>query len=198
MSKDNLKRDINLFESIFKDKTKKTRDMEKDIKTSLKIFAGVACAAAVFLGINIGINVIRVNALLKENDSLATPEFLEEVAANKALVESLKVENQMLKDKLIEFESTTKLTIQDINDIAYYQTPDVTITGISYTEGCVKLRCQGTDELTGADFAQNLRSSGKFEDVVYTGVTKASENVYTVEISIYLHSEVSVDEGGDN
>lgn len=193
MKKDNLKRDINFFEAIFKDKTKKTRDMEKDIKTSIKVFAGVACAVVVILGGSIGYTKIRTAALLSANANLATPEKLQEIENNKVKAESLKVQNQKLDEKIKEFNSVVKLTLEDLTDVAQNQPYDIIITGVSYKEGELKLNCQGNNELIGAYFAQTLRNSEKFDDVQYTGVTK-NDTLYNAEVVVLLHNDA---EGGE-
>lgn len=195
MKKDNLKRDINFFEAIFKDKTKKTRDMEKDIKTSIKVFAGVACAVIIILGGKIGITKIRTAALLSENANLASPEKLQEIENNKTKAEFLKTQNELLDAKIKEFNAFTKLTTSDLADVAFYQPDGISIKGVSYSSGKIKLSCQGANELIGAYFAQSLRNSGEFEDVQYTGVTKAGTE-YTAEVVIVLPNEEAVNGEG--
>lgn len=197
MKKDNLKRDINFFEAIFKDKTKKTRDMEKDIKTSIKIFVGVACAVIVILGGKAGITMISTSAMLSENENLASPEKIAEIEQNKTKAESLRVQNEMLDAKIKEFNGITKLTMANLADVAYYQPSGIVIKSVSYEEGELKLSCQGTDELIGAYFAQSLRNSGKFDNVIYTGASKSEANVYTAEVTIILPKAETADANGE-
>lgn len=187
MKKDKLKRDINLFEAIFKDKTRKSVDITTQIKSCAKIFAAVLAVAVVLLTAMCIFSALRISDLERENAALATPEKLEEIALNKAKVEALTTENQMFAQTLTDFDNSTKLTIQNLKDVAYYQPPNMIVTSISYSEGTLTLNCQGADELTGASFARSLRDSGKFNDVIYTGTAK-SDSVYTFSISVQLLS----------
>jgi hypothetical protein len=189
MAKAKYKGDINLFEAIFKDKSRKAADLEKQLKDTLKICGCVVAAGFAIMILVNGSTKVRIGLIERETKSIATPEKLEEIEENKQLAASLKVENEMLQSELDSINASTKLTMRDIENIASFQPVEIKVTNFGYTEGVITLACSSTDELSGTNFANAMRVSNKFENIEYTGVTKAGEGNYTFTIKITLKNE---------
>lgn len=198
MKKDNLKRDINLFEAIFKDKTSKARDMEKDIKTCIKIFVAVACICIVGFAGFIGFDIVSMQRYKALNQALSEEINEEDVRKLKNEVDSIKSQNEKLQEKLDEFKTLSNLRIDDIQNIAYEQPEGVTITSFEYNSGEFEILCKSSDELSGSYFAGNLRNSDRatYENVYCTSITP-SDDGYLTTITFSIPENESSTEGGD-
>lgn len=188
LKKVNFKHDINMFDCVFKDKSRNVVDFEKQIRKSLRLFAVIFIGVFAILMVDKSISSLRIKIIQSENESLATPERLAEIEQNKIKRDTLSMENQMLKSKMQEFSDSEKLTIKDIEDIATLQPVDLVISGFNYNEGTVNLSCIGNNELTGASFANSLRQSNKFNSVIYTGASKSEEN-FSFSITVELKED---------
>lgn len=187
----NLKRDINFFIALGKDKGKATVDFNKQIRKTLLIFAAVAFVSIVVILVDKGFQSINKANWENKVESVATEERLKEIQATKEKSEKLADENKALKSKIDEYAGFEKLLIEDIENVARLQINGLFITSFAYNEGILTLACYGTSEQTGPDFANALRQSNKFTSVEYTGMSAAEEGKYPFSVSLSYIEETT-------
>jgi hypothetical protein len=203
----NLKRDINLFAVIGQDANGFAVDFEKWLKLSLVLFGIIAVASVVLLGGINGAQKLRISGL--NSDIAALEEPLARIEEYKTESEQLQVDIDAFKLSISEFEQQSRLTIKDIENIAYCMPSNVTLNSFSYNDDTVVLSCTGTSELAIADYANSLRNKSEknpnptseedyyiydFDGVTYTGVSKSGEGSYTASITVTLKSRVVEEE----
>lgn len=72
---------------------------------------------------------------------------------------------------------------KDMYDRMLLQKPDrVTLTNLMYTTNGITLNCTTTDNMPPADFAQNLDTSGLFNQVKYSGFSASAEGTVVFQI----------------
>lgn len=199
----NLKRDINLFAVIGQDSNGFAVDFEKWLKLSLTFFAIVAVAVMVLLGMVNGGQKLKIRGLEKDIADLEEP--LARIELLKSESEQLQMDIDVFQQSVSEFDQQPRLTMKDIEKIAYCMPNSVAIASITYNEQNVVISCSGNSELAIADYANSLRNSKEqnpeptgeddfyiydFDDVTYTGVTKSDEDVYSAAITVVLKSRV--------
>ena len=190
MNSKKLKRDINLFESIFKDKSRAAVDTRKLINNSIRILVIVLIIALVrYMGHYLFLK-ISTAAVESANETLKAENDFDQIAKNKALAQELQVGNDNLKAQLETFRTSEQLHMEDIKNIANEQPVDIIMTSFKYNDGVLTFECSGSDELTGADFANLLRNSKHFKNVKYEGFSKRESNyVFTISLEIDKEAE---------
>jgi cell division protein FtsB len=180
------KSDINLFDCIFRDKTKKAVNLEKEIKKSVLVFAGVAVVA---LAVG-GLGVIGQKGMLEYTKSrtakLRETFDFDAINAKKAECEKLTADNQKIRDELANFEASPQFKTELLGYIAAAQPEDIIINNISYSDSVITLDCTGSEQLTGAKFANRLREEeDAFRDVNYVGASGSGTSwSFSIQVTI--------------
>jgi outer membrane murein-binding lipoprotein Lpp len=177
------KSDINLFDCIFKDKTKKAINLEKEIKKSLIIFGVVAVGAFVVFGGACATQKVLLENVKNQITKLNTDYDFNEIQATKEKGEKLDADNTKIREELDNFEKASRFKTDYFKYILAAQ-PETTgddsvmITEFEYSEGQIKLECLGESQLAVAKFVSALRvvkdENGDvvFSNVDYTGASK--------------------------
>lgn len=178
-----LKKDLNLFAAVGKDRGAGSVDFERSIKKSLVVFVAIfAVCLIACLGLN-GVRQLRINQL--NEDIAALQGQLAEIDGYKAEAEQLQNDINSFNTAIAEFEVSPRLTIADIETVAKCMPVGVSLESFSYSGGSINMSVTGGSELSIADFANSLRNSGYFKSVTYNGVTKSGATYngnITVEI----------------
>jgi hypothetical protein len=190
------KSDINLFDCIFKDKTKKAVNLEKEIKRSMLVFAGVAVVA---LAVG-GLGVLGQKGMLEFTKSktakLRETFDFDAISKKKSECEQLTADNQKIRSELSNFESSPQFKTEIFGYIAAAQPDDITINSIAYSNSSITLSCTGTEQLTGAKFANRLREEeDAFSDVEYTGASGDGNSwAFTIKVTIVDNQAAEAEE----
>jgi outer membrane murein-binding lipoprotein Lpp len=195
----NLKKDLNLFSAMSREKGLGAIDFEKTLKKCLLVFAAVF---AVVLLITLGVNGARKHKIEKLNSQIeALQADLEEIDQYKQESEQLQRDIDKFNEAIAEFNVSQRLTTEDIKNVAKCMPAGIKLTSFSYTGDTIVLGVTGTTELMIADFANSLRNAvtidknatteegwtkPNFKSVLYTGVTKSGDT-YTGTISITMN-----------
>ena len=183
-----LKKDLNLFAAVGKERGVGAVDFERSVKKSLLVFAvifGVCLVAC--LGVN-GFRQLRINQLNEEIAALQ-PQ-LEEIDAYRAEAEQLQRDIDNFNTGIAEFNVSPRLTVADIEAVAKCMPAGVTLGSFSYSGTSVNMSVAGNSELAIADFANSLRNSGYFKSVSYSGVSRSGSS-YNGSISVELKDIVA-------
>ncbi len=183
-----LKKDLNLFASVGKERGVGAIDFERSIKKSLLVFAAIFCICLVAcLGIN-GFRQMQINRL---NEAMAelSPQ-LAEIDGYRAEAESLQNDINSFKTAIAEFEVSSRLTIADIETVAKCMPAGISLQDFSYSNNSISMSVTGGSELSIADFANSLRNSAYFKSVSYNGVSKGGDG-YTGSITVELKDLVA-------
>lgn len=183
-----LKKDLNLFASVGKERGVGAVDFERSIKKSLLVFAAIFCVCLIAcLGVN-GLRQMKINRLNAAMEELK-PQ-LAEIDGYKAEAEGLQNDIDSFKTAIAQFEVSPRLTITDIETVAKCMPSGVVLSEFSYSGSTISMSVTGNSELSIADFANSLRNSQYFKSVEYTGVSK-NESIYTGSITIELKDIVA-------
>lgn len=198
-----LKKDLNLFAAVGKERGLGAVDFEKSLKKCLLVFAAIF---GVVLIIALGVNGVRKSKIEKLNaqiEELQAP--LKEIDQLKQESEALQRDIDKFNEAIAAFSTTPRLTTEDIKNIARCMPAGLVLTNFSYGGSSISLSVTGTTELMIADFANNLRNSvtinkeatteaeynkKNFKNVMYTGVSK-NGSTYTGSITIDLNDIVT-------
>ena len=187
------KSDINLFDCIFKDKTKKAINLEKELKKYFLLFAAIAAGAAVVGGVAVGVQSAALAVVNGNISKLRSEHDFDEIANKKAEMERKESDNQKIKDELANFKSTIQFKSELLGYIAAAQpsAPDViTIHNVNYGEGRINMDCTGNDELTIARFVNRLREENEvFSDVSYTGVAGNEGGMWNATVNVVIRDK---------
>jgi Tfp pilus assembly protein PilN len=194
-----LKKDLNLFG---RERGIGAIDFEKSLKKCLVVFVAIfAVVVLIMLSIN-GIKVKKIEKLNADIDALQAD--LEAIEEYKQEAEQLQLDIDRFNESIDTFETTSRLTTEDIKNVARAMPSGITLTSFSYSGNSISLGVTGNSELVIADFANSLRNSitidktatneadynkKNFKDVTYTGVS-GSNGVYSGSISITLNDIV--------
>ncbi len=195
-----LKKDINLFACVGRERGIGAVDLERSIKKCLLVFAvifGVVLVAC------LGTNQIKKSKIEKlNNDIQALQADLKEIEQYKLEAEQLQKEIDNFNSAIVEFESSPRLTTDDIKNVARAMPAGVTLKSFNYNGNAINLEVVGNSELVIADYANSLRNSvtvdktstegwnkKNFKDVKYTGVSK-NDALYTGSITVILNDIV--------
>jgi cell division protein FtsB len=180
------KSDINLFDCIFKDKTKKAINLEKEIKKSILVFAGVAVVVIVVGGAGVLAQKGMLEYTKSRSANLRETFDFDAISAKKAECEKLTADNQKIRAELANFEASPQFKTELLGYIAAAQPEDVLISSIGYSGSTISLSCTGSEQLTGAKFANRLREeTDVFSDVSYAG-TSGSGNSWSFSIDVTI------------
>ena len=183
-----LKKDLNLFAAVGKDRGAGAIDFERSIKKSLAVFAAIfAVCLIACLGMN-GVRQLRINQL--NEDMAALQSQLAEIDGYRAEAESLQNDINSFNTAIAEFEVSSRLTIADIETVAKCMPAGVSLESFSYSNNSINMSVTGGSELSIADFANSLRNSEYFKSVTYNGVTK-SDTVYSGSLTVELKDIVA-------
>jgi len=183
-----LKKDLNLFAAVGKDRGAGSVDFERSVKKSLVVFAAIfAVCLIACLGLN-GVRQLRINRL--NEDMAALQSQLAEIDGYRAEAEQLQNDINSFNTAIAEFEVSPRLTIADIEAVAKCMPSGVTLGDFNYSGTTVNMSVNGGSELAIADFANSLRTSGYFKSVLYEGVSK-NDTVYTGNITVELKDIVA-------
>lgn len=194
MGREKIKADINVFEAIFKDKTNKAADITKQVRSCIKVFVVIVVVNIVaWTGLIVSTNV-KISSAEKKLSEEITEEEREKYARARQEVNYLTNQNSLLEENIKTFNETVKMTVQDIQNIAFYQPAEgFTIDSFGFTGGKFTLRCTAVDDLMCSKFAAALRDSKKFEDIEYTGLSKG-EDSFSCTVIVTLKND-KVEEG---
>lgn len=183
-----LKKDLNLFAAVGKDRGAGSVDFERSIKKSLVVFVAIfAVCLAACLGLN-GYRQLRINRL--NEDMAALQSQLAEIDGYRAEAEQLQNDINSFNTAIAEFEVSPRLTITDIETVAKCMPVGVSLESFSYSSGSINMSVTGGSELSIADFANSLRNSGYFKSVTYNGVTR-SDATYNGSVTVELKDIVA-------
>lgn len=183
-----LKKDLNLFAAVGKDRGAGSVDFERSIKKSLVVFVAIfAVCLIACLGLN-GVRQLRINQL--NEDIAALQGQLAEIDGYKAEAEQLQNDINSFNTAIAEFNVSPRLTIADIETVAKCMPAGVTLESFSYSSGSINMSVTGGSELSIADFANSLRNSKYFKSVTYNGVTK-SDVSYNGNITVEIKDIVA-------
>lgn len=192
------KSDINLFDCIFKDKTKKAVNLEKEIKKSLLVFVGIAVVVGVIGAVSVGTQKALLEVTKSKTANLRETFDFDAIAAKKAECERLTADNQKIRTELANFESSPQFRTTLLGYIAAAQPEKITINSISYSNSVITLNCTGGEQLTGAKFASRLREeTDVFSDVEYTG-TSGGDNIWSFTVRITIVDQSNAQEETEN
>ncbi len=194
-----LKKDINLFAAVGRERGIGAIDFEKSLKKCLLVFAVVF---AMVLFIALSVNVYRKSKIEKLNESIeALQSDLQEIEQFKLEAESLQRDIDKFNEAIANFNTTSRLTTEDIKNVAKCMPSGLVLTNFSYSGNTISMSVTGSTELMIADFANNLRNSvtinknatveseytkKNFKSVEYPGVSK-NDNIYTGNITVTLN-----------
>lgn len=195
----NLKKDLNLFAAIGRERGIGAIDFERTLKKCLVVFVGIfVVVLAVLLIIN-GSKKSKINNL---NESIeALQDDLKEIEQYKLEAESLQADIDRFNEAIADFNVTQRLTVEDIQNVAKCMPAGLSIQNFSFSGSNIEMSVTGTTELMIADFANSLRNAEtidktatteedyhkkNFKDVSYAGVTK-NGSTYTGSVSVTLN-----------
>ena len=183
-----LKKDINLFAAVGKDRGAGSVDFENSLKKTLVVFVAIfAVCLVACLGLN-GTRQLRINKL--NEDMAALLSQLAEIDGYRAESEQLQADIDNFNTAISEFDVSPRLTIADIQAVAVCRPADVTLQNFNYSDASISMSVTGGSELSIADFANSLRNSGYFKSVTYGGVRR-NDASYSGEISLELKDIVA-------
>ncbi len=198
----NLKRDINFFAVIGQDSGGFSIDFNSVLKKCIIVFVIIGVVVVGIMASIAGVMQGSVNALNEKIAALEEP--LKEIEELKATAEGLQMDIDTFNNSVNEFNTQSRLTMNDIRNIAVCMPSSVTLNSLSYSGDTVSLSCTGTSELVIAEFANALRNSqslkegakntdadkyyNDFANVQYTGVSKSGDSTYSSTIIITLNS----------
>lgn len=185
------KSDINLFDCIFKDKTKKAINLEKEIKKSLIIFGIVAVSVGGVLGVVVGGQKALLEMTKANTAKLRETYDFDAIAAKKLECEKLTADNQKIQDELVKFNAAPQFKTELFSYIAAAQPEGLSIKALSYNESRISMQCVGPEELTGAQFANRLREQEDiFSDVEYLGAMgEGAEWSFSIDVTVRNKAE---------
>ncbi len=194
-----LKKDLNLFAAVGRERGIGAIDFEKSLKKCLIVFAAIFAVALI---ITLGVNGVRKSRIEKLNESIeALQADLQEIDQYKQEAEQLQRDIDKFNEAIAEFNVSPRLTTEDIKNIAKCMPAGIKLTSFSYSGNTISLSVTGTTELMIADFANSLRNSvtvdkaatteedynkHNFKSVEYTGVTKSGTE-YNGSITVTLN-----------
>lgn len=197
-----LKKDLNLFAAVGRERGLGAIDFEKSIKKCLLVF--VAIFGVVVL-ITLGVNGVRKSKIEKLNASIESLQAdLAEIEQYKEEAESLQRDIDKFNEAIAQFNTSPRLTTEDIKNVAKCMPAGLVITSFSYSGSAITMSVTGTTELMIADFASSLRNSvtidknattesgyskPNFKSVSYTGVSK-NGSTYSGSITVELNDIV--------
>jgi Tfp pilus assembly protein PilN len=197
-----LKKDLNLFSAAGRERGIGAIDFEKSLKKCLVVFVAIfAVVALVMLGIN-GIKSSKVAKLQADIDALQ--DDLNAIDEYKSESEQLQADIDRFNEAISGFETTSRLTTEDIKNVARSMPSGLTLTSFSYSGNSISLSVNGSSELIVADFANSLRNSTtidktatneadyskkNFKEVTYSGVS-GSNGAYSGSITVTLNDIV--------
>lgn len=181
------KSDINLFDCIFSDKSKKAVNFEKELKKYSILFVIVA-AATVAVGFAAVQSQKALTSAANENIAMLQSQHdFQKIAEKKAEAEKLEADNQKIRSELSNFESSIQFKTELFGYISAAQPEDIVINSFSFSGDTINLSCRGSDELTIARFASRLRDEKDvFGEVQYTGASKGGVNLWNGNISVKI------------
>lgn len=197
-----LKKDLNLFAAVGRERGIGAIDFEKSIKKCLMVFAAIF---GVVLLIALGVNGVRKSKIEKLNASIESLQAdLAEIEQYKTEAESLQRDIDKFNEAIVQFNTSPRLTTEDIKNVAKCMPAGLELSSFSYGGNSISMSVTGTTELMIADFANSLRNSvtidktatteagyskPNFKSVSYTGVSK-SGSTYTGSITVELNDIV--------
>ncbi len=196
----NLKKDLNLFAAIGRERGIGAIDFERTLKKCLVVFAGIF---VVVLAVLLIINGSKKSKIDNLNESIeALQDDLKEIEQYKLEAESLQADIDRFNEAIAEFNGTQRLTVEDIQNVAKCMPAGLKLQSFSFGGSTISMSVSGTTELMIADFANSLRNSEtidknatteedyhkkNFKSVTYTGVSKGTDNSYTGSVSVELN-----------
>lgn len=199
-----LKKDLNFFACIGRERGLGAIDFEKALKKCLIVFAAIF---GVVLLICLSVNGVKKGKIKKLNaDIEALQEDLKLVDQYKTESEELQADIDRFNQAIADFNVSPRLTTEDIKNIAKAMPTGLSLTSFTYSGNTINLGVSGSTELMVADYAHNLRDSkteikgsavegtantvkSNFKDVQYSGVSK-NGNIYTGNITVTLNDIV--------
>lgn len=197
-----LKKDLNLFASVGKERGLGAIDFEKSLKKCLLVFAVIF---GVVLAIALIVNGSRKSKINKLNEAIEGLQAdLQAIEEYKNEAEALQNDINKFNESIAQFDSSPRLTTEDIKNIARCMPAGIKLTSFSFGGQSVSMSVTGTTELMIADFANALRNSvtidktakneaeyskSNFKSVQYTGVSKNGDT-YSGSIMVELNDVI--------
>lgn len=197
-----LKKDLNLFAAVGRERGIGAIDFEKSLKKCLIVFAAIFAVALI---ITLGVNGVRKSRIEKLNESIeALQADLQEIDQYKQEAEQLQRDIDKFNEAIAEFNVSPRLTTEDIKNVAKCMPSGLVLSNFSFSGSTITMGVTGTNELMIADFANSLRNSvtidktatteegynkHNFKSVTYTGVNKNGD-LYSGNVSVELNDIV--------
>jgi Tfp pilus assembly protein PilN len=197
-----LKKDLNLFSAAGRERGIGAIDFEKSLKKCLLVFVAIFAVVALIM---LGINGIKSSKITKLNDDIAAlQDDLNAIDEYKSESEQLQADINRFNEAISSFETTSRLTTEDIKNVARSMPSGLTLTSFSYSGNTISLSVTGNSELIVADFANSLRNSTtidktatneadyskkNFKEVTYSGVS-GNGGAYSGSITVTLNDIV--------
>lgn len=197
-----LKKDLNFFAAVGKERGLGAIDFEKSLKKCLVVFAAIFGFVLVIALIVNGARKSKINKLNESIEGLQAD--LQAIEEFKNEAEALQNDIDKFNEAIAQFGVTPRLTTEDIKNIARCMPAGIQLSNFTYSGQEVSMSVTGTTELMIADFANALRNSvtidktakseadyakHNFKSVTYTGVSKSGD-VYSGNVVVELNDIV--------
>lgn len=182
-----MRRDINFFSIYHSQPNSEGSDRYKII--ALSVIAGSIILVLVTFFIIKIFDFVLVSKTQEALDSLQDPQVTRAEQKLKAGTDKIAaLQNyKNAANKIVSGVNAVKgPDSSTLSLIASKEPADVTVTGVSYTSGCLTLNCASTDDESPSNFVHALEQSGSFSSVSNSEITKGDNNQYNFNISILL------------
>jgi outer membrane murein-binding lipoprotein Lpp len=191
MNNNVLKKDLNFFAVVGRERGLGAIDFEKSIKKSLMVFVPIFVVALIIV---VGGNAVKKNKISTLNREIeAMQDELDKAAERLATKEQLQADIDNFDKAKENYDETPTLNIDMISKVSKARPSTVTTKSFQYSGLTISMSCDGADFNAIASYAHNLRrvkdgdgvaSEDAFAGVDYSGTTSGSVTVQLKEQTV--------------
>jgi hypothetical protein len=193
----NLKKDLNFFAAVGRERGLGAIDFEKSVKRSLMVFVPIfIIALAIVLGSN-GVKKATINKL--NNDIADMQEELDEAAEKLAQKEELQSDIATFDEAKAAYDETPTLDLNLLSEVSRARPNVVSTEHISYAGLKISLSCTGTEVNAIASYVHNLRdvkdSDGNiaFKEITYSNSMNSESGAVSGSINMELYEQTTTE-----
>lgn len=189
-----LKKDLNFFASVGRERGIGAIDFEKSIKRSLMVFVPILIVA---LAITLGINGIKKAKLAKLNNDIdAMQDQLDEAAEKLAQKEELEADIEIFDEAKSTYDETPTLDLSLLSKISSARPKEASIKAFNYSGLTVSIDCIGSNVGSVASYVHQLRNiklsegldaANAFSDIVYDNTMDKNTGGVSGSITLTLN-----------